>query len=871
MDEQGIDATVEVEDLRARACAEAPWVGVDAPRLSWRLRSARAGVRQQGYELQIARDSLFSDRLESSGDIASHSPLAAAWPGQAMSSREARWARVRVRAGLGWTGWSTPLRLEAALLAQNDWSARPVCPRFNVGGRDPAPVILLRRAFSLDRPVARARFYVTALGVHETWINGVRIGDTVLAPGWTAYQRRLLYDAYDVAELLRPGSNVIASRVGDGWWRGNLTWMSRRAVYGDSTALLAQLEIEHGDGVRTLIASDEAWKGASSEIVAADLYDGCSIDLRARADNWSGQDFDDRHWAPVACLPLPEGLELRSAPPVRVIEQRPLTGRTTAGGALAVDTGQNFAGYLRLQARGPRGGAITVRHAEVLDAQGRLFTAPLRNARATDAYVLDGGAAELEPAFTFHGFRYAEIDHDPGVAIDSIEAHVVSSDLQQTGAFACSDARINKLYQNVLWSQRSNFLSLPTDCPQRDERLGWTGDIQVFAAAACANADAQTFLSSWLKDLAIEQRSDGCVPSTVPNVIDGHAFEYAGVGWGDAATLVPWRLYLAYGDATVLKRQFPSMRAWVDYCSTRLNGEGVWQGDFHLGDWLDPGAPPDQPENGRTERDFIASAYLSFSAGVLAKAAAVLSETQLAKVYGDLSAAVAAAAWRRWRHHALTTQTGCALAIMFEIAPAAEHASVAAALAQLVDDGGGRIGTGFLGTPLVLPALCRGGRADAAYKLLLNENCPGWLYQVRQGATTIWERWDAIGEDGAIQAGDLASGASMTSFNHYAYGAVAAWLYESVAGIAPDETEPGYALVCFAPQPGRDLAWAEASLQTPYGKSAISWSRQADGALMLQLEIAPGAHGVLRAPDGWRAPSRTSFGSGRHSLVLMRA
>ncbi|MCA8887103.1 MAG: family 78 glycoside hydrolase catalytic domain, partial [Hyphomonadaceae bacterium] len=571
----------------------------------------------------------------------------------------------------------------------------------------------------------------------------------------------------------------------------------------------------------------------------------------------------------VAVLDLPERLELRSAPSVRTVRRLALAPARKAPGVLAIDTGQNLVGYLVISARGARNAKLSVRHAEVLDSDGALFTAPLRNARATDEYIFsDSGRVELRPAFTFHGFRYAEIYHDSDVEVESVEAHVIASDLPDIGQFSCSNDAINKLFENVRWSQRGNFLSLPTDCPQRDERMGWTGDIQVFAATACANADAQTFLASWLKDLALEQRGDGAVPSTVPNVLGGLDFEYGGAAWGDAASLTPWQIYLAYGDAGILKAQFASMRSWVDYGVSRLNEDGVWIGDFHFGDWLDPGAPPDQPEKGRANRDFIASAYLAFSAGIVAKTATIVGELSVAKKYAAISRKVGDATWSRWRDHAVTTQTGCAVAIEFEIAPSTERDHIAAELANLVERAEGRIGTGFVGTPLVLPALTTAGRADCAYRLLLNERCPGWLYQVRRGATTTWERWDAIGEDGEIHCGEMATGSSMTSFNHYAYGAVAAWLYRSVAGLAPCEEAPGYKLIRFAPQPGGGLTWAQASIETPLGRSAIRWSLQTDGMLQVELEIAPTARGFLVAPDGWCAPANASFSSGRHAIVL---
>lgn len=862
--------------LRAADSADGTWVGCASPRLSWSLEATRGGVRQEGYELETASDAEFSRDVESSGLVRSSSPFGAAWPASPLRSRDRRYVRVRVWTDRGRTDWSSPRLIEAALLEAGDWEARPISPASNVGRHDPAPAALVRRCFELKRPVARARLYVSALGVHDTWINGERVGDAVLDPGWTAYQKRLLYAAYDVTSHLRPGDNVLAGAVGDGWWRGNLTWEPKRCVYGDTTALLAQLEIIFEDGSQFVVATDESWRGGAGAIRSADIYDGSTCDLGLEPADWRLPNFDDRHWEGVERLPLPCGLELRAAPPVRVVDSWPLDLRPTSRGTLMADCGQNLAGYVKLRVRGPSGGEIVVRHAEVLTPEGELFTAALRHAKATDRYVLagDGTTADLEPAFTFHGFRYAEFTLDPGVVIESAEVCVLSSDLEQTGTFACSDPNINKLFSNVVWSQRGNFLSIPTDCPQRDERMGWTGDIQVFAPTACANADARTFLASWLKDLALEQRADGAVAVTVPNVVADHPIAFGAAGWGDAATLTPWALYEAYGDAKVLSDQFESMRSWVDWCASRRNAEGVWAGDFQFGDWLDPGAPPDRPDQATTKSGYVATAYMAYSAGVLARAAAVIGRQEAAVVYQALSEELRAAAWTRWGDHALTTQAGCAIAIMFGVAPPEHRDLVVEKLAALVESGGGRIATGFLGTPLVLPALTRCGRLDAAYKLLLNEACPGWLYQVKAGATTTWERWDGLLPDGSINRGDMAfgDGSAMTSFNHYAYGAVAEWLYRTVAGIAPDATDPGYGLVVFAPRPGGGLRHARASCQTPYGRSAIDWRLGEDQKLEVRLEIAAGARGRFEPPPGWRMPGGADgpleLGSGRHELLL---
>lgn len=832
------------------------------PRLSWRLEAERPSVRQVAYEVQVASDPAFAD-AETSGRIAAASPLGAPWVGPPLRSREVRWCRVRVWTDAGLTGWSEPLRIEGALYEAADWLARPISPAGNAGRREPVPVPLLRRAFTLDRPVASARLYVTALGVHDCRINGVAVSDALLDPGWTAYRDRLLYASHDVTALLREGENDILAAVGDGWWRGNLTWMQRRAVYGDTTALLAQLELTFADGSRRIVATDEDWQGGAGSLIRADIYDGCELDLGREPGGWG----------PVVALPLPRGLEQRAMPPVREVQAFDVGFTLGADGVARVDCGQNLTGYLRLTLRAAMAAVVTVRHAEVLEPDGRLHTAALRHAKATDTYRLPPGDHVVSPSFTYHGFRFAEIALGAGVVLERVEVCVVASDLAEIGRFRCSDPRVNQLDSNIRWSQRGNFLALPTDCPQRDERLGWTGDIQVFAPTACTNFDARAFLGSWLADLALEQAPDGNVPSTVPNVIGGHPFEYAGIGWSDAATLVPLSLYESYGDSAVFARQLPSMRAWVDHGAARLSARDTWEGDFHLGDWLDPGAPPDRPEQATTDRDFIASAYLAMSARAVARALAVLGEREARARYAALAARVAAGTWARWREAAVATQAGCALAIMFDIAPAGEQAGVGARLAALVERSGGRIATGFLGTPLVLPALTRTGQDAAAYRLLLNEEAPGWLYQIRQGATTMWERWDAIRPDGTLHGGEMAdtSSDSMTSFNHYAYGSVGAWLYRSLAGIGPCLDEPGYALIDFAPRPGGGIDWAEASLATPYGEAAIAW-RIVDAELRVELLVPPGAEGRFAVPPGWTgAAPEGRFGSGRHAFALKAA
>ncbi|GAB3238094.1 glycoside hydrolase family 78 protein [Glycomyces halotolerans] len=849
---EATDPTVVVVRPRTADDSGLAATGAERPLLSWRLRTDRSAVVQSAYELETAADEDFRDPLERTGAVES-ACQETAMPGRALGSREVRWWRVRVRTDRGWTAWSEASRVEAALLEAADWTARPIALPSDAGRVEPGPAPMFRREIDLDGPVAAARLYVTALGVHDMRVNGRPVAPDLLEPGWTPYGKRLLYATYDVAGLLRSGANVLTATVGDGWYRGTLTWAGRRALYGDTLALLAQLEVALTDGSRVTVGTDGEWKATTGEVTSAGLYEGATVDLRRRRDGMHLPGYDDGDWEAARPLDLPPRLEQRSAPPVRAVQVRPVDFAPGPEGALRVDTGQNLTGYLRLTVEGEAGRRVTVRHAEVLDAEGSLHTEPLRLAEATDRYTLaDARAETLEPPFTFHGFRYADIEVDPGVRVTGVEAVVVASDLERTGRFACSDERVNRLYENVVWSQRGNFLAVPTDCPQRDERLGWTGDLQVFAPTACHNFDGRAFLRSWLRDLAAEQRDDGCVPHVVPDVLgvfDDEDLRYGSTGWADAAVTVPWALYEAYGDETILADQYDSMRRWVDWGATQLDDDGIWSGGFHFGDWLDPNGSSERPGESTTPTPFTATSYLAHSARLTARAARVLGHEADAEHYESLGDRAAEAAWSRFKDTALATQTGCSLALEFAIAPPAERAETAAALAALVRAADGRIATGFLGTPLVLHALTASGHHEEAYRLLLNERSPGWLHQLRHGATTVWERWDAIGEDGRVHGGTMDASGPMVSFNHYAYGAVASWLYRTVAGIAPDAEAPGYERVVFAPVPGGGLAWAAAMMDTPRGEASIRW--ETEGSVVdAEVLVPPGSTGTFVLPPG---------------------
>ncbi|MGH2759355.1 MAG: family 78 glycoside hydrolase catalytic domain, partial [Actinomycetota bacterium] len=502
------------------------------------------------------------------------------------------------------------------------------------------------------------------------------------------------------------------------------------------------------------------------------------------------------------------------------------------------------------------------RHAEVLGPDGRLYTQPLRTAKATDTYIASGQAEETyEPSFTFHGFRYAEIT---GVEAPNVDAGAVAvhSDLERIGTFTCSEPLVEKLHDNVVWGQRGNFVSVPTDCPQRDERLGWTGDAQVFSPTASFLYDCETFWESWLADLAADQREDGMVPPIIPDIEIGMGAGAA--GWGDAAVVVPWTTYEAYGDNTVLRETFPSMQRWVDWVHSRLDADHRWSRDFQFGDWLDPDAPTSEPWKAKARFDLVASAYAFRITDLLSRSAAIIEKRDLAKAFGERAHELREAWWRSYADAAATTQTGCALAICFGLAPTEDETQrLGDALVQRVREADDHLATGFLGTPLLLPALTRTGHADVAYEVLMQTTSPSWLYTVLSGGTTIWERWDALRPDGSVPVDGLlgATGASMVSFNHYAYGAVAEWLHRTVAGIAPDPDEPGYRHVIVRPQPGGELTHASAELRSRYGRIAVAW-RIDDGEFALDVEIQPNSTATVTLPNG----DSTQMGSGARSF-----
>jgi alpha-L-rhamnosidase len=667
---------------------------------------------------------------------------------------------------------------------------------------------------------------VTSHGLYELHLNGQRVGDQLFTPGWTSYRRRLQYQTYDVTSLLRPGENAVAAMLADGWYRGYLGFFGQRNLYGRQLALRVQLEIQHPDGRTERVTSDADWKTTPGPVLASDIYRGETYDARREQLGWTAAPYNARDWAPVALLdPTPATLVAPVAPPVRrVRELRPVAIRHVPSGEAVFDLGQNFTGWARLLVRGSAGTTVILRYAEVLDRDGNLYTGNLRGASQTDRYTLKGEGNEVyEPHFTFHGFRYvavAGLSETPDTA--TITGIAVSSDLAQTGLLVTSDSLLNRLQQNILWGQRSNFLDVPTDCPQRDERLGWTGDAQVFARTAAFNMDVAGFFAKWLADLAADQDSSGSVPWVIPNPLGGDSARFAGTaGWADAAVIIPWTMYLIYGDRRLLERQYASMRAWVEYARRRAGPDLVWKPGWQFGDWLalhsdDPSYP-----GATTGTDLIATAFLAHSADLLAHTATVLGRDADATAYGALFHAVRASFNREFVSSAgrvgENTQTAYTLALAFDLLPDSLVPVAAGRLTQDVRARDEHLTTGFLGTPYLLHVLSRTGQARVAFALLTQRTYPSWLYPITRGATTMWERWDGIRPDSSFQNPE------MNSFNHYAFGAVGDWMYQTIGGIDVDPAAPGYRRSRIAPRPGAGLTRASASLETLYGPLTSAW------------------------------------------------
>jgi alpha-L-rhamnosidase len=755
------------------------------------------------------------------------------------------------------SAWSEPASFEVELDPVSGWQASWIgLPRSRERFIDPGkqdrsdrvaramtPAPYLRRTFFVDKPVSWARLYVTALGLYEARLNGHKVGDAVLAPGWTDYTQRVLYQTYDVTGMLRLGDNVIGAVLADGWYSGFVGFDPKRAgvQYGTAPRLLAQLAIGLDDGTEQLIVSDGAWEGQFAMIRHADLLMGEYHDLSLEPDGWDAPGFDQAGWHGVWCRER-DGRLLAAdpGPPIRVTQElAPKRIARDVAGRQIVDFGQNMTGWLRLRIDGPAGSHVRIRYAEALTADGSLYTANLRTARQTDEFIAPGGTATFEPRFTMHGFRYAEISGYPGELDPAdVVARVAHSDIPATGSFECSQEWLNQLFRNIDWGQRGNFISVPTDCPQRDERLGWLGDAQIFARTACYNRDVAAFFGKWLDDVADAQLDSGAFTDIAPRM----HLDFAGApAWGDAGVVVPWTLYKMYADTTVLERHYSSMAAWMDYID-RDNSDGLRS--VNLGnsynDWL-------SPVDDKTPPELLATAYWAYDAALMAEIADAIGRYDDAVSYRALWAKIRTAFTGAFvsadGQVTSGTQTAYVLSLHMQLTPEELREAATGHLVDAIARTGWRLTTGFVGVGYLLPVLSSNGHTSVAYRLLEQDRLPSWRYMVDHGATTIWERWDGWTEQHGFQS------PVMNSFNHYSLGSVGEWLYRFVLGIEPAPGTAGFSQLALRPHPGGQLSWARGSYQSRLGLISAEWQR-AGGAFSYQVEIPPGVTGTVHVPSG---------------------
>lgn len=845
-----VQSQVKVQNLLVENLSDPIGLDVVSPGLTWQLASDKRNVRQTAYEVRVGihSNSLTKGKdLEwSSGKISSDSSVHIAYKGKPLRSGRKYYWQVRVWDNEGKASpWSGIAYWQMGLLDSTDWKAKWIEPGF----REDSilrPAVHFRKEFRSAKKIQSATAYITAHGLYEAIINGQRVGDAFLTPGWTSYNKRLQYQVCDVTNHLKQGINAIGVTLSNGWYRGYLAWGGNKNIWGRDIALLLQIDINYSDGSRETIISDGSWKSSTGSIVDSEIYDGEIIDARKEKTGWFLVGYNDGAWS--AALEKNHSKSVLIATENEPVKKHeifaPVKTFTTPAGERVIDFGQNLVGWVVVTLKGSAGDTVKISHAEVLDKFGNFYTDNLRAAKAQAVYILKGDGEEVfEPHFTFFGFRYVKIEGLRGeIQPANFTAVALYSAMQPSGTFTCSNQLVNQLQHNIQWGQKGNFLDIPTDCPQRDERLGWTGDAQAFSRTAAFNMHVSNFFAKWMKDVAADQLSSGSVPFVIPNVLGQSG---GSTGWADAATIIPWNMYLLYGDKRILEQQYSSMKAWIGYM-TKNSRDDLWNQGFHFGDWLF--YRPFDDNDGRsavTDKYLIAQSFYAHSTQLLINTAKVLGKTEDINTYTALLKRIRDAYMKEYvtpnGRLVSGTQTAYILALNFDMLPESMRPQAALRLVENIKSYGTQLTTGFLGTPYLCHVLTRFGHDTLAYKLLFRQSYPSWLYPVKMGATTIWERWDGIKPDSTFQT------PTMNSFNHYAYGAIGDWMYRAVAGINTDEDAPGYKQIIIKPYPTDSLSFASASLQTYYGKIVSEWKKEKDN-FVLNVEIPANTTATIYVP-----------------------
>lgn len=841
-------AQVKVSNLLTENLHNPISIDYKTPAFSWELTAEKRGVMQTAYEIRVGTSPKVNGRVWESGKVMSDRSVFVPYAGAQLRSGQEYYWQVRVWDNKGEaSGWSKTAHWKMGLLDPSDWKAQWITPGFP--DAEPRPSPIFRKEFHLQKKIKSAYAYITAHGLYDAEINGKRVGDAYLTPGWTSYNKRLQYQAYDVTDMLKSGANAVGVTLGNGWYRGHVGYDPTPNLYGKDIAMLFQLNVTYTDGSTETIGSDNTWKSYTGAIRSSEIYYGEVIDHRKVQKGWTMPGFDDQKWYGVTVSNFPKDILIATYnEPVKKHETfRPVRIFKTPKGEQVIDFGQNLVGWVEITVSGKAGDTIKLSHAEVLDKPGDFYTANLRSATSQNTYILDGeGKETFEPHFTWQGFRYVKVEGYHGdLKPENFTAVTLYSGMRPAGTFSCSNPLINQLQHNIIWGQRGNFLDVPTDCPQRDERLGWTGDAQVFSRTATFNYNVHNFFTKWAKDIAVDQYKSGAVPHVIPDVIKRSGSEPGGsTGWSDVATIVPWNMYLAYGDKRILENQYNSMKAWVKFMQDHSHND-LWNTGDHFGDWLFYSEDDDTSGiSAITSKYLIAQCFYAYSTELLIKAAEVLGREEDVKYYTNLLAKIKSAFVNEYVTPngliSSDTQTAYVLALQFDMLPENLRQQAAERLVSNIHRYG-HLTTGFLGTPYLCHVLSRYGHTDVAYELLLKDSYPSWLYPIKMGATTIWERWDGIRPDGSFEA------VSMNSFNHYAYGAIGDWMYRVIAGVDTREDAPGYKKIVIKPHPGGDFTYANLDYETLYGKVSSHWKMDKN-KFYLDVQIPANTSATLYIP-----------------------
>ena len=847
-------------------------VGFDfvRPSLGWVTEAEGINKCQSAYQLQVARDDGFEALCLDTSKLLSDQSVSVRLE-MPLEARTRYFWRVRIWdeqdavSEFSETAFFETGRYDEPWAAK--WIGGPV-----IGGEEAFPA--LRKTFACGKRVRKARLYASGVGMYCLFINGQPVTDEVLLPNFNAYDSWIQYQTFDVTPLLTRGENAVGGWLGNGYYKGRVNFPERperRNIYGDRLGLIAEIVMEYDDGTEERVVTDGSWRVSESPFLRAEIYDGEVYDARREQRGWSDATFDDSAWGRASIIPIDQKLlTARCSVPVKVVERlAPVALIQTPLGERVLDFGQNFAGWIRFETSAPEGTELLFQFGEALDKDGNFYRDNMRTALAELRYTASGGQQSFAPTFTFFGFRYVRVTGWPGeINMADFTGEVVHSVMERTGSFTCSDERVNRLFLNALWGQRSNFVDTPTDCPQRDERLGWTGDAQVFCATACMNMESDAFYRKYLYDLWKEQQKVGYVPVVVPNILYGLPFwNMTTTGWGDAATIIPWTLYLYFGDIAILEAQYDSMRAWVDYMrQADLDGVNRYGGQ-HLGDWLAQDTKDPDSVFGLTPTDLIATAYYAYSTMILAKAAKRIGKEEDAAYYTELAGRIREA----FRDEYVSangrvvseTQTAQLLPLHMDLVLPEQRGTVIRHLAERIRIDKVLLNTGFLGTPYLCPVLSENGLNEYAYALLLSTECPSWLYAVERGATTIWERWNSVKEDGSFGP------VSMNSLNHYAFGSIAEWMYRYAAGINPVEEAPGFKRIRIAPMPNDCLQYVDCSIRTQYGMLRSAWSLDS-GRIVLEFEIPFNTTAEIHLPDAEDVADILENGMSVHGNTFFR-